>query len=66
MSNTRHARILGTACATLVVLVACVPEQGPSPVPNVEVVDEPVDRRDDFLSPDELKYCFRRVPPPRC
>jgi hypothetical protein len=42
MSIAKHPRIIGAACAALVVLAACGPEQTPSLVPNVERLDVPV------------------------
>ena len=67
MSNTKYARIIGTACAALVTLAACGgPEQVPGLVPNVEPPDVSIGRHDDLPSPDELKLCDRRVPIPRC
>jgi hypothetical protein len=66
VSNSKHARIIGTACAALVVLVACGPAKTPSLVPNVEPLDEPVGRHSHLPGPDEVELCFRRVPIPRC
>jgi hypothetical protein len=64
MSNTNY-RIIGTACAALVALAAC---GGPRPIPglgpNVEQPHGP--RHDNLPTPDELKFCDRRVPLPRC
>jgi hypothetical protein len=66
MPNVKY-RMVGTACAALVALAACGgPNQVPGLVPNVEPADEPIGRHDNLPRPDELDFCFRRVPLPHC
>lgn len=66
MSNTKYRSVIGAACASLVALASCglgpLPSLGPDRVPE----DAPYRRDPGFRSPEELKLCDRRVPPPRC
>jgi hypothetical protein len=66
MSNTKYARVIGTTCAVVVALAVCGPPPSRSLVPNREPADAPATGKPQFSSPDELKLCDRRVPPPRC
>jgi hypothetical protein len=66
MSNTKYRSIIGAACASWLALAACGAEPLPGLGPN-RVPEEAPARRDPGLrSPEELKLCDRRVPPPRC
>jgi hypothetical protein len=60
MSNTKLARLIGTAC-TVLALAACGPAPVPGPAP-----DESGGQNPGHPTPYELELCFRRVPTPRC